>query len=584
MARRSARFAEKLAKSSPVKIADTPVKKKTTIREYFKAPDPYVSIEKLDIESPQKKLLVKQELKHEPEPSLDDSSESDGSDGSDYQDGISSTRKKSSKENKNQNGRQTNTALSEYEKQIQQNIEERKKMFQELVGAAKDDFMNIISAENKEKKKAVQRGLKRKVDESIEVTPLRMSLRSRKPLKEEFVSMKDEDERKVNTPKNPKGGPFTLADAYLDQESVEDSKFIEEMIPLLEKEGELEKLPADQQDFLKLMRSFSIREEGVAKVTKSRIYSMAWHPSNSKLLIAACDRDGNIGFWDIDKHEDKHQGVRAFRVHKQPINCATFDKFNPMRLLTTSYDGYVRCLDMHSNVVDEVYSIQRTKNTWTAYHAQKDPSTLIVSQSNGDVVVVDVRTKPGKVENVIHCFEMSARTVSLHPQDDNLFMTCNRYGELGIFDMRYTSNNDDELADPVISFPKAPKGVHGAFFSPITGQYALITCTDDTLKLYDVQKGKAEVECIKSISHNNFTGRWLTSFKAVWHPQREDVFIVGSLEHPRRVELYGAPTGTLLHNFSGAFLGTITSINEFHPTVPIFAGGNSSGRVNIFRS
>lgn len=125
--------------------------------------------------------------------------------------------------------------------------------------------------------------------------------------------------------------------------------------------------------------------------------------------------------------------------------------------------------------------------------------------------------------------------------------------------MRYTSNNDDELADPVISFPKAPKGVHGAFFSPITGQYALITCTDDTLKLYDVQKGKAEVECkfqidylrkrcrelttkyeqfspgIKSISHNNFTGRWLTSFKAVWHPQREDVFIVGSLEHPRRV-------------------------------------------------
>lgn len=165
MARRSARFAEKLAKSSPVKIADTPVKKKTTIREYFKAPDPYVSIEKLDIESPQKKLLVKQELKHEPEPSLDDSSESDGSDGSDYQDGISSTRKKSSKENKNQNGRQTNTALSEYEKQIQQNIEERKKMFQELVGAAKDDFMNIISAENKEKKKAVQRGLKRKVDE-----------------------------------------------------------------------------------------------------------------------------------------------------------------------------------------------------------------------------------------------------------------------------------------------------------------------------------------------------------------------------------------------------------------------------------
>ncbi len=60
------------------------------------------------------------------------------------------------------------------------------------------------------------------------------------------------------------------------------------------------------------------------------------------------------GFWDIDKLDDKHQGVRAFKVHNQPINCITFDKFNSTRLLTTSYDGYVRCLDLHSNVFDEV--------------------------------------------------------------------------------------------------------------------------------------------------------------------------------------------------------------------------------------
>lgn len=91
-------------------------------------------------------------------------------------------------------------------------------------------------------------------------------------------------------------GPLTLSDTYVDQESVEDSKqFIEAMIPLLEKEGELEKLPADLQDFLKLLQTFNIAEEGVAKVVKSRIYSTAWHPSTCKLLLAAGDRDGNIG-------------------------------------------------------------------------------------------------------------------------------------------------------------------------------------------------------------------------------------------------------------------------------------------------
>ena len=43
------------------------------------------------------------------------------------------------------------------------------------------------------------------------------------------------------------------------------------------------------------------------------------------------------------------------------------------------------------------------------------------------------------------------------------------------------------------------------------------------------------IEHITCIPHNNFTGRWLTPFKAVWHPQREDVILVGSMEQPRRV-------------------------------------------------
>lgn len=200
-------------------------------------------------------------------------------------------------------------------------------------------------------------------------------------------------------PRRPTSGRFALRDAYADPDAPDDVNFIEKMIPLLEKEGELEKLPADLQDFLKLMKSFNIKEEGVAKVVKSRIYSLAWHPSASKLLVAVGDRDGNIGtipskviienlysslflpgFWDVDDVEDKHQGVRVFGVHSHPINCLSFDRYNPTRLLSTSYDGYVRCLDFQSSSIDEVFSHKRTKDTWTAYHAQKDASTLVVSK------------------------------------------------------------------------------------------------------------------------------------------------------------------------------------------------------------
>ena len=80
---------------------------------------------------------------------------------------------------------------------------------------------------------------------------------------------------------------------------------------------------------------------------------------------------------------------------------------------------------------------------------------------------------------------------------------------MGIFDLRNTStikgDDDEELVSPVVSFPKSVKGVHGAFFSPLTGQYALTTGVDNTIKLYDVRQG-TEAECkLKLDPHLIFT-------------------------------------------------------------------------------
>lgn len=57
-----------------------------------------------------------------------------------------------------------NSNMSEYEKQIQRNIEERRKIFQNLVGGAKKDFMVEIKKEKKikvarhaQKRKKLQR-------------------------------------------------------------------------------------------------------------------------------------------------------------------------------------------------------------------------------------------------------------------------------------------------------------------------------------------------------------------------------------------------------------------------------------------
>ena len=51
---------------------------------------------------------------------------------------------------------------------------------------------------------------------------------------------------------------------------------------------------------------------------------------------------------------------------------------------------------------------------------------------------------------------------------------------------------------------------------------------------------------------------------------------------PPQIELFST-TGELVHAFRGEHLQSVCSLNVFHPTRNLVAGGNSSGRVHIFK-
>lgn len=42
-----------------------------------------------------------------------------------------------------------------------------------------------------------------------------------------------------------------------------------------------------------------IREDTVYKVTKGSVCSMAFHPSDTKTLLAAGAKSGQVGLWDL---------------------------------------------------------------------------------------------------------------------------------------------------------------------------------------------------------------------------------------------------------------------------------------------
>ena len=89
---------------------------------------------------------------------------------------------------------------------------------------------------------------------------------------------------------------------------------------------------------------------------------------------------------------------------------------------------------------------------------------------------------------------------------------------------------------------------------------------------------------LHSIRHDNQTGRWLTTFQAIFHPHRDHWFAVGSMQQPRCVELWNAATGQKSRAIPG--YTAVASRLAFHPAEHRFVlvGGNSSGRVTVVQS
>ena len=69
--------------------------------------------------------------------------------------------------------------------------------------------------------------------------------------------------------------------------------------------------------------------------------------------------------------------------------------------------------------------------------------------------------------------------------------------------------------------------------------------------------------------------------QAEWHPSRDDMFVVGSMSQPRKIDVYDAASGKGF-DVRGEQLASVCSIVKAHPTNNVVVGGNASGRVFVF--
>ncbi|CAL9701959.1 unnamed protein product [Knipowitschia caucasica] len=320
------------------------------------------------------------------------------------------------------------------------------------------------------------------------------------------------------------------------------------------------------------LAGLKVTEERVAKVVKERIFSAAFHPCASSLLMAAGDKSGKVGLWSLSSSWGD-DGVLLFEPHSRPVTWMAFSQTNPSDLLSTSYDGFMRHMDVEKAVFNNVYELDGGLKTFD--FLSNDCMSLLVGSWLGEVAIVDRRT-PGNSHESLHILNTKAvRCVSVHPLQKQYFAVAESQ-VVHIYDNRFLKKSN---CTPVCQLLGHSKSISSAYFSPESGNRILTSCMDDCIRIYDTSSTTV-APLLNTIRHNMQTGRWLSKLTAVWDPKQEGCFGVGCMSRERCVLLYHE-SGQLLHRLSEN-LSTVQSVVAFHPSSNVLLGGNASGRLHLF--
>jgi WD40 repeat protein len=317
---------------------------------------------------------------------------------------------------------------------------------------------------------------------------------------------------------------------------------------------------------------------------------------------------------DDDDDANDNNGVHLFKPHSSVISTLIWNT-NGTSLLSSSYDGSVRLLDIESQVFEEVfatynndsmykdkigYGTDQGYNSWIQSmeldHRVESGKCFYLSTSEGGVMHIDLRAaaattnKGGKLTFNTVLSERKINTISLHP-DGYIMATAGLTGIVQLWDVRKMEVKKDKAK--AVAWHDAGRSINSAYFSP-SGRRLLTTTQSNKLEIFEdahllANATKGIMTPKISVRHDNQTGRWLSTFMAKWHPSimvggEQEMFIVGSMQKPRCIEIY-SQDGKVLREVRGDALSAVASRCCFHPNANrlIAVGGNSSGRVTIAR-
>lgn len=339
----------------------------------------------------------------------------------------------------------------------------------------------------------------------------------------------------------------------------------------------------------------------VSRAHVKRVTCLEYIPSNPCTRVISTDKRGIFVTWNFGMETANGKyALDTQRAHLHRCNVNTLQFQGDHTMYSSSSDGTVAKSDLNvfgapaaSDKIldlnpDGFISCKTFRMAYGMCLSQGFGATcsayLVVGDDVGMLHQIDPRTdKPTA--------SIQAHKTKIQHADGNvshgaLFCTASNDKTVKLWDARKL---DSGL--PLVTLP-TKAGVSAAMFSRRTGTKLLVTTLDNKIYIWkDIHAlGNANdpPAATLEVTHSHQFNRYLTNSKAVWDPKdwREDLFLCGRylaeaynvrgkpcLLHP--IDLFSASSGKAVASLVDGALGTVCSINRFHPAENIIVTGSS---------
>lgn len=344
------------------------------------------------------------------------------------------------------------------------------------------------------------------------------------------------------------------------------------------------------------------------QMTMERMTTIEFHPSNKRKIIVAGDKVGSLGIWTPADDTDAEPAITKLALHSKNIPRIRFR--DNEEIITCSYDGTIRSLDMHKGVSKTVMDFNdqwgNPSGISDIHFVSKDVGYF--TTLDGEGARFDLRD-PETLKRTAQVWRLHDKKIgysTVCPNDPNLLATGSLDRTMRIWDLRMVrpqswSTFEDTISPTCVASYRSRLSVSSVDWNA-SGD-VVINGYDDTIRLFNFGKDQSglpkqvkqeneeedEIDEIpdnltpnETITHNCQSGRWVTIIKARWQSNPQDSvekFVIGNMK--KALDVYTSD-GTLLLHLSPEIMTAVPSACVFHPTENWIVGGNSTGKTFLF--